>query len=109
MTNSPGELRINDDGNYEVLSVLDPEIWYNCWVLVDNLDDQSQVWLHSRGTQPASSEDQLDSEGQTIFGFRNGTTRDLINFYIETGGGNSPIDGRFISMISTWKTPTAPA
>jgi hypothetical protein len=88
VTNAPTELRINDDGTYDELSALETGIWYNCWVLVDNPADESQVWMHDRPGEPAMAADQLSAEGQTVFLFRNGGLRDLINFYIKTGGGN---------------------
>jgi hypothetical protein len=88
LTNAAPELRINDGGTYEVLTTLEPDTWYNCWMLIDNQADQSQVWLHSRGGEGATGSDQLDSAGQTVFDFRTSSAGDLINFYIKTGGGS---------------------
>jgi hypothetical protein len=92
LTNAAPDLRINDGGTYEVLTALQPGTWYNCWMLIDNAADQSQVWLHARPGEGATSLDQLDAEGQTIFEFRTSSAGDLINFYIKTGGG-SGVDG----------------
>jgi hypothetical protein len=90
MTNASSELRINDDGTYEVLSVLDPDTWYNCWLLIDNANDQTQVWLHARAGEGATAADQLDADGQTVFQFRNSSAGNLVNFFIKTGGGSGP-------------------
>ena len=92
MTNSTSELRINEDGTYAVLTLLDPDTWYNCWMLINNESDETQVWLHPRGGQSATAEDQLDAQGQKVFLFRNGTAANLVNFFIKTGGG-SGVDG----------------
>ena len=90
LTNSTNELRINDAGNYDILSVLQLNTWYNCWLLIDNTSDETQVWLHERPGQVATAADQLDAEGQTIFQFRNVSAGDLQNFFIKTGGGSGP-------------------
>jgi hypothetical protein len=99
MTNASSELRVNDDGTYEVLRPLDPNTWYNVWVLVDNTSDQIQVWLHARPHDPALMSDQLDAEGQTLFGFRSGTMANLVTFFIKTGGGSGPSGPLFIDDI----------
>ncbi|MBU1951049.1 MAG: T9SS type A sorting domain-containing protein, partial [Candidatus Eisenbacteria bacterium] len=88
LTSTTNELRINNDGQYDVLTILEPNIWYNCWLLIDNLDNTTQVWLHSRPGEDANSFDQLEVEGEFDFGFRNGTTIDLKTFFVKTGGGS---------------------
>jgi hypothetical protein len=88
MTNASYDLRINDDGTYDVLDTLTPNTWYNVWMLIDNATDDTQVYLHNRPGQPATPEDLLDAEGQTVFDFRSGSAGDLVNFYIKTGGGS---------------------
>ena len=99
MTNSTNELRINDAGTYNILSILQLNTWYNCWLLIDNINDETQVWLHERPGQAATSADQLDSEGQGVFQFRNVSAGDLQNFFIKTGGGSGPGGPLYIDDI----------
>jgi hypothetical protein len=96
LTNATGQLRINDGCNYDVLTVLEPDTWYNCWMLIDNVNNTTQVWLHSRAGEGATAGDQLDAMGQTIFEFRNTNAADLVNFYIKTGGGMGPAGPLYI-------------
>ena len=99
MSSATNELRINDDGTYDVLTILAPDVWYSCWILVDNVNDTSQVWLHSRPCGGATPADQLDAGGQTVFDFRSGTTSDLKTFFIKTGGGSGPSGPLYIDDI----------
>jgi hypothetical protein len=85
-------------GIYDILTTLVPDIWYNIWVLVNNTSDTYQVWLNSDAGGGAQATDQLaNNAAETLFGFRTASaaSTDLINFYIKTGGGNSPVAGRF--------------
>ena len=105
MTNASSELRINDGGTYDVLTMLTPDTWYNVWVLVDNAADQSQVWLHDRPGDAATPDDQLDVDGQTLFEFRGDTSVDLLTFFIKTGGGSGPSGPLYIDDIYIEDTP----
>jgi len=81
---------------YDVLTTIEPGTWYNTWVLVDTTSDTYQVWMNSDPGGSAQASDQLANDAaETLFGFRTPTATDLINFFIKTGGGNSPVDGRF--------------
>jgi hypothetical protein len=81
-------------GVYEILESLAPETWYNIWVMVDTDTDTYQVWMNSGAGSAADSGDQLDNEsGETVLAFRNSRTSDLLNFFIKTGSGNSPVNG----------------
>lgn len=100
-TNSTNELRINDGGNYEVLTILEPDTWYNCWLLVDHVADETTVWLHARPGQDATGEDLQMADGETTFEFRNPNTSDLKKFYIKTGGGNGVAGPLYIDDLST--------
>jgi hypothetical protein len=83
-------------GVYDVLEALAPTTWYNTWVLVDTTSDTYQVWMNSVPGGDAQASDQLANDvAESLFGFRTPTPTDLINFFIKTGGGASPIDGRF--------------
>lgn len=83
-------------GIYDVLTALVPGIWYNTWILVDNSSDTYQVWMNSIRGGNAQFTDQLEnSAAERKFGFRTSTVKGLINFFIKTGGGRSPVDGRF--------------
>ncbi|MCB9849311.1 MAG: hypothetical protein H6817_01250 [Phycisphaerales bacterium] len=93
MSNASNELRINDDGTYEDLILLEPDVWYNVWILIDNLNDESRVYLHTALVRPASVNDMLDADGQLLFTFRDGTAGDLRTFFIKTGGGSSGNSG----------------
>lgn len=93
MSNASNELRILDDNNYEELIELRPHTWYNVWILIDNLNDESRVYLHAGLVRPANLADLLDSDGQLLFVFRGGVANDLRTFYIKTGGGSSGNSG----------------
>ncbi len=81
---------------YDVLEPLTPSIWYNVWVMVDTASNTYQVWLNSDPGGGADSADLLDNDAaETVFGFRAIGSGDLLNFFIKTGGGTSPVDGRF--------------
>jgi len=81
---------------YDVLSTLVPGTWYNVWVLVNNGSQTYEVWLNSDPGGDAQASDQLSNDAAgTLFGFRTAPGSDLNNFFIKTGGGSSPVDGRF--------------
>jgi len=81
---------------YDVLETLLPDTWYNVWIYVDTSTDTYQVWLNATPGAGATSGDQLDNDAkETVFGFRLATSTDLVNFFIKTGGGASPVAGRF--------------
>ena len=84
------------NGIYDVLETLEPGSWYNIWVLVDKTANTHQVWINSVPKGNAQDGDQLkNNAAESLFGFRTHTAKDLINFFIKTGGGKSPVDGRF--------------
>jgi hypothetical protein len=84
------------DGIYDELDTLVPGTWYNTWTLVNTTSDTYELWMNSDPGGDAQASDQLaNSAGESLFGFRTATATDLINFFIKTGGGNSPVDGRF--------------
>jgi len=68
LTNSTSELRINDGGTYNILSVLQQDTWYNCWLLIDNINDETQVWLHERDGQAAASAGEPVRAGEAVAG-----------------------------------------
>jgi hypothetical protein len=81
---------------YDVLTTLEPSIWYNVWVLVNNDSQTYRVWLNSNPGGDAQAGDQLaNSADENEFEFRKAPGDDLENFFIKTGGGDSPADGRF--------------
>ena len=81
---------------YDVLTTLVPGTWYNIWVLVDNSSELYQVWLNSDPGGDAQAGDQLSNDAaETLFGFRTAPGTDLKNFFIKTGGGDSPAAGLF--------------
>ena len=81
---------------YDVLTTLEPGIWYNVWVLVDNSSETYQVWLNSNSGGDATAGDQLsNSAGETLFEFRKTPGTDLNTFFIKTGSGDNPLNGRF--------------
>jgi len=55
MSNAMNDFLVNDDGSYVVLTELEPQVWYNCWILINHFDDEFQVWLHDRSTEPATA------------------------------------------------------
>ena len=92
MSNATNELRIRDANNYDVLTPVAGHTWYNTWMLINNLSDDTQVYLHARPGELAALDDRLDAEGQTVFDFR-GSGGNLVTYFIKTGGGNSENSG----------------
>ena len=60
LTSANDDLRINDGGTYSVLTSLEPEHWYNCWLHIDNDADITSVWLHDRPLESATTGDKLE-------------------------------------------------
>ena len=87
LTSTNDDLRINDGGTYSVLTSLESEHWYNCWLHIDNNADVTSVWVHDRYLESATSEDKLEIDGRYEIPFRQGTLNNLQNFFIKTGGG----------------------
>ena len=84
------------NGVYDVLEMLVPGSWYNIWILVDKTSDTYQVWMNSVPDGDAQAGDQLKNDAaESLFGFRTPTNKDLVSFFIKTGGNKSPVDGRF--------------
>jgi hypothetical protein len=80
----------DDDGNYEVLTQLEPDRWYNVWILVDAYLDQYEVWINHVPGAPATAADKLSAaDGDETFAFRAGQSADLTTFYVKTSGGSS--------------------
>ncbi len=105
------------EGNYEVLTQLESNKWYNMWVLVDTSKNHYKIWLNDVPGASAAPSDQLAApDGGQTFGFRSGTQSSLRTFYIKTAGGSSgpnsgPIylDAIYLenaSSVSLWN-PTA--
>lgn len=81
---------------YDELTALMPGTWYNIWVLVNNTENTYQIWMNSIPGAKAQTTDQLtNGAGESLFGFRTSTGRDLSSIFIKTGCGSSPFDGRF--------------
>lgn len=99
MSAATNEFRINDDGMYDVLTELESNVWHNCWLLINNEGDVTDVYLHTRAGEDATFDDQLDYEGQTSFVFRSGGAGDLIRFFIKTGGGSGPSGPLYLDDI----------
>lgn len=86
------DLRVwdNDGGNYEIVSQLAPDRWYNMWVLVNAIDNVYEIWLNDAAGQDAAEVDKLQAQdGDETFAFRTGQSRDLFTFFIKTAGGGS--------------------
>ncbi len=89
------DLRVwdNEEGNYEILTQLESDKWYNMWVLVDTLSNHYQIWLNDTPGEPATASDQLtSSDGDATFDFRSGSQSNLRTFYIKTAGGSSGVN-----------------
>ena len=93
------ELKIHDGTSYADLTVLEPAHWYNLWVQVNNDTRDSRVWLHDRGQADATSGDQLDASGQTVFDFRLDAPGDLIRLYLKAADGGSGRDPLWIDDV----------
>lgn len=86
------DLRVwdGDEGNYEVLTRLNSDMWYNLWVFVDTANNHYQIWLNDAPGQPATDADKLTApDGDETFSFRSGSQSSLRTFYIKTAGGSS--------------------
>lgn len=92
LNNTRGELRVNDDGVYDDVALVEAGVWYNVWIYVDNAKDEFGVWMHDRDGEPATAGDRLLAGTQKSFGFRGFFSGDLVNFFIKTGGGDG-VDG----------------
>ena len=44
-----------NDGNYENVTQLDPDTWYNMWVLIDALQDTYQIWINDESGSNATT------------------------------------------------------
>lgn len=81
---------------YEVLTALMPGTWYNIWVLVNNTEKTYQIWMNLGLRSKAYAGDQLTgSSSGSLFRFRTVTDKALSSFFVKTGCGDSPFDGRF--------------
>ena len=86
------DLRVwdNDGGNYEILTQLAPDRWYNLWVLVDAQVNHYQIWLNDVEGSDADPADKLTAgDGDDTFEFRSGQNSSLLAFYVKTAGGGS--------------------
>lgn len=80
----------NEGGNYELLTQLAPDRWYNLWVLIDTSANEYQIWLNDIPGTDADPADQLRAgDGDESFIFRSGHNSDLVTFFIKTAGGIS--------------------
>jgi hypothetical protein len=91
--NTPNlDLRAWDDdgGNYEPLTPLIADTWYNVWVRMDTAGNYYEVWLNDVPGGSASAADQLTAADlDATFEFRTGDNNALQTFYIKTSGGSS--------------------
>jgi len=93
-------LEIHDGSTYETLDELTSLTWYNLWALVDNDAGTTQVWMHTRDGQAATTGDQLeDDDGDTVFNFRTFSGNDLVNFYLKASDGGSGSDPLWLDDI----------
>ncbi len=99
LDNATPDLRINDAGMYRVLTTLQLDRWYNCWIQIDGTRDVCRIWLHARGSDQAYPSDLLSAEGITEFVFRNSRAGDLRTFYIKTGGGSGLVGPFFVDDL----------
>ena len=85
MNNTANELKIRDAGTADVLTTLNPDTWYNLWMVIDNASDTTRVYLNT-GMNGATSGNQLSNGGQTAFVFRNsGAAQPMLNLLVMTG------------------------
>lgn len=82
LDDTAGSLCVADGGAISVLATLQPDRWYNCWLLIDHDGDELRIWLHSRGGDSANSGDLLTAGGQEVYGFGNFWAGDLLGFHI---------------------------
>jgi hypothetical protein len=83
----------DDGGNYEILTQLAPDQWYNMWVLVDALLDEYRIWFNDVPGASADADDRLvATDGDDTFDFRSGRNSDLFTFFVKTAGGGSGVN-----------------
>ena len=91
MANQRNDLRVweGELSRYVSLTTLDADTWYNVWILIDNANNYTQIWVNDSGGASAEGADQLSLSGNTAFSFRLAGVADLKMFYIKTGGGQA--------------------
>lgn len=99
MSNASNDLRVNDDGSYLNLTVLEPETWYNVWLEIDNEENLTAIWLHGRDGEPALASDRLVVDDQSAYEFRDRLVGDMLTFFIKTGGGSGVLGPLHIDDI----------
>jgi len=81
------------DGNYEFLTSMEPDRWYNVWILIDSQVNEYMVWLNDGPGASATALDRLKApDGDATFEFRSAKVSDLFTFYIKTSGGGSGVN-----------------
>ncbi|USN98300.1 MAG: hypothetical protein H6810_08950 [Phycisphaeraceae bacterium] len=94
MANSAQNLDVrvwdDDEGNYENVTNLTADNWYNVWLYVDADQNVYRLWMNNTPGADASPDDLLmDESGDDTFEFRVGDSSSFITFYIKTSGGSS--------------------
>jgi hypothetical protein len=95
--NANNNVRIRDWGTFTTLipaSPLQPNTWYNIWMVINNTTDTTTVYIDST-TAPGSSTTAIQSNGsKTAFTFRNGAANNaLVAFAILTSGPGGSDEG----------------
>ncbi len=87
---TPGadDVAMRDGGSSRVLATnVSPLDWYNVWMVIDNANDTTQLFMQGGGF---TIQTRLDYQGDTTFLFRNGVANnDLLTFFIATGRNTS--------------------
>ena len=79
-----------DGARYEMLTQLDPDVWYSMWVRVDASRNVYQIWMNGVPGARAFAENKLRAPGgNDTFAFRSGWSSDLFTFFVKTAGGSS--------------------
>jgi hypothetical protein len=85
-------LRVRDGGVAEPLETFATNTWYSTWLVINNLDNNYEVWMQGGALAVPTKLDDNDGPniGNTLFGFRNGAaTNDLVSAFLRTGGNHN--------------------
>jgi len=101
-------LRVNNatlqahDGTFKDLVTIQPEVWYECWMVVDNPADRYELFL--RGPGDEAPVQLADGNGNTRFAFRSGTgSQELRTFQIRANNAHA---GKTLHLGDIWLDAT---
>ena len=80
---SPGVVDVRNGGAYQNVADVAEDEWVNVWMVIDNDNDETQVYAQSEIT--FSEQTLLEYQTESNFLFRNGTGDPLVSFFLRIG------------------------